>query len=302
MTPLRRSLLWASQSARLRRTIERLGPTQSVVERFVGGTTTADVLGVADALQRSGRLVTVDHLGEDVIDDAGADATVAAYGELLPTLGALGNADVSVKLTALGLAHDPDGAVERAASIVHAATAVGVTVTIDMEGSALTDATLDAFRTLRKETPSVACVLQAMLRRTESDAREMGGAGARVRLCKGAYAEDAHQAFVRRDEVNASYVRALTILWESPGTPLVATHDPLLIQTAAELARHRPRPFEYQMLYGVRPDEQARLAATGAAVRIYVPYGSEWYGYLMRRLAERPANLAFFLRALVSRR
>jgi proline dehydrogenase len=157
-------------------------------------------------------------------------------------------------------------------------------------------------RLLRKETPTVACVLQAMLRRTEVDAREMGAEGARVRLCKGAYAEDAATAFQRRDEVNAAYLRALTAVWDSAGTPLVATHDPRLIDAVQQLARRRPRPFEHQMLYGIRPDEQARLAMSDAPVRIYLPFGQEWYGYFMRRLAERPANVVFFLRAMSSRR
>jgi proline dehydrogenase len=300
--PLRQGILAAAKSERLRRTIERFGPTRAVVHRFVGGTTVADVVATAPALGASGRLVTVDHLGEDVFDDAGAEATVAAYEELIPLLGALGRADVSVKLSALGLAHDPTGAIERAGRIVAAANAHGVTVTVDMEASAQTDPTLDAVRVLRKETPSVACVLQAMLRRTETDAREMGSLGARVRLCKGAYVEANDVAYRRRDQVNASYVRALTILWDSPGTPLVATHDPLLLHAASELARRRPRPFEFQMLYGVRPDEQVRLAAANETVRIYLPFGAEWYGYLMRRLAERPANVAFFLRALRSSR
>jgi proline dehydrogenase len=298
---LRTGMLAASRSARLRRAVERFGPTKSVVDRFVGGEDTDAVLAVATALAADHRLVTIDHLGEDVVNDAGADQTVDAYRALIPRLAALSASDVSVKLTALGLTHDPDGALERASEIVHLAAAHGVTVTIDMESSALTDATLETVRILRKETPSVACVLQALLRRTESDAREMGGAGARVRLCKGAYAEDATVAFQRRDEVNAAYVRSLTLLWESPGTPLVATHDPLLINAARELARHRPRPDEFQMLYGVRPDEQASLAAAGQTLRVYVPYGQEWYGYFMRRLAERPANLVFFLRALATR-
>lgn len=302
MAPLlRTSLLAASHSERLKHTLERLGPTRAVVNRFVGGETVEDVMAVAQTLAAKRQFVTVDYLGEDVVDDAGADVIVAAYEALLPRLATLPGSDVSVKLTALGLSHDHDGAFERANRIVHRATELGVTVTIDMEGSALTDVTLETVRILRKETPSVACVLQAMLRRTEADAREMGAEGARVRLCKGAYAEDASVAFQRRDEVNASYVRALTALWESAGTPLVATHDPVLIDAARELARNRPRSFEFQMLYGVRPDEQARLAATDRRVRIYVPFGREWYGYFMRRLAERPANVAFFLRALRSR-
>lgn len=301
MDPLRSTLLAAARSDRARRAMESFPPARSVVDRFVGGTTDAEVLAVARELQRAKLLVTIDHLGEDVIDDAGAEATVRAYETLLPQLARVGG-DVSIKLTALGLSHDPSGALERAQRVVTAATAQEVTVTVDMESSALTDATLSVVHTLRERTPTVAAVLQAMLRRTETDARELGAAGARVRLCKGAYAEESRAAFQRRADVNSSYVRSLTLLWELNGTPLVATHDPLLITTASELARHHPRDFEFQMLYGVRPNEQRRLAELGHTVRIYVPYGQQWYGYLMRRLAERPANLAFFLRSLGSRR
>jgi proline dehydrogenase len=302
VNPLRSSLLAASRSEKLKRSMERFGPAKSVVDRFVGGSTDDSVLTVALTLASKKLLVTVDHLGEDVVDAAGAGDTVQAYESLVPKLASVGAADVSVKLTALGLTLNEPDALARARHIVDVASAHNLTVTIDMETSALTDATLRVVRELRAHTPSVAAVLQAMLRRTETDARELGAEGARVRLCKGAYAEGADVAFQRRQDVNASYVRSLTLLWESPGTPLVATHDPSLVTTASELSRHRPRPFEFQMLYGVRPQEQERLADLDHVVRVYVPYGEQWYGYLMRRLAERPANVAFFLRSLGSRR
>ena len=298
---LRSTLLAASRSHRLRHGVERFGPTKSVVDRFVGGTTVNDVVQVTSALRSSGLLSTIDHLGEDVTNERGADLTVAAYLELLEHLSGTCDEDVSVKLTALGLSHDATGALERARTIVLAAAQRNVTVTIDMEASALTNVTLEIVRELRKQTPSVAAVLQAMLRRTESDAHELGAEGARVRLCKGAYGEESAVAFSGREPIRASYVRSLRALWDSPGTPLVATHDPEMVAAASELAQHAPRFFEYQMLYGVRGDEQIRLARAGHRVRVYVPYGSEWYGYLVRRLAERPANLAFFLRSLSSK-
>ncbi|MDT4920092.1 MAG: proline dehydrogenase [Pseudonocardiales bacterium] len=145
-------------------------------------------------------------------------------------------------------------------------------------------------------------MLQAYLHRTESDCRDLAYAGSRVRLCKGAYKEPASVAFQRRQEVDLSYVRCINALLEGDGYPMFATHDPRLIAIAAErAAASRTTAFEFQMLYGIRPDEQRRLAAAGHTVRVYVPYGSEWYGYLMRRLAERPANLAFFGRALLSK-
>ncbi len=301
MNPLRSSLLVASHSPAARRLIESLPPTRAVVERFVGGVAPHDAVAATLALRNVGLLATIDHLGEDVTDDAGADNTVRAYETLIPLLADAPNPDVSVKLTALGLAYDRAGALARAQRIVRCASAHGVTTTIDMESSSLTDVTLDIVRALRTETPSVAAVLQAMLRRTVSDARDLGAAGARVRLCKGAYAEDATVAFQSRDEISVSYRQALDTLWASSGTPLVATHDPVLIHYTQQISLRQPRPFEFQMLYGVRSEEQIALARAGYTVRVYVPYGQEWYGYLMRRLAERPANVAFFLRSLASR-
>ena len=301
MNPVRSGLLVAARSSRVRSLIEALPPTRTVVERFVGGDNEDDAIRVAHTLRNSGLLSTIDYLGEDVHDDEGAEVTVRAYETLIPLLADTPHPDVSVKLTALGLAHDEKGAVERARRIVRTAETHGVSVTIDMESSALTDATLAVVRTLREETPSVAAVLQAMLRRTVSDARELGAEGARVRLCKGAYAEDDTVAHATREAIDVSYRQALDALWDSPGTPLVATHDPVLINYTRQLDLRHPRPFEFQMLYGVRPDEQTMLARCGYAVRIYVPYGNEWYGYLTRRLAERPANLTFFLRAMASR-
>ncbi len=300
MNLLRTSLLAASRSDRLRRGIEHFGPTKSVVDRFVGGTDVADVVKVSAALRTSGLLSTIDHLGEDVTNDHGAEQTVAAYLELLGALDGTSDEDVSLKLSALGLVHDADGALERARTIVRAAAKRNVTVTIDMEASSLTSVTLDAVRELRSETPSVAAVIQAMLRRSEGDAHKLSSEGARVRLCKGAYAEEHAVAFTSRESVRASYVRCLHALWHSGATPLVATHDPQLVTAASELAESSPRSFEFQMLYGVRSEEQVRLARAGHRVRVYVPYGNEWYGYLVRRLAERPANVTFFLRSLRS--
>src|SRR6266511_56407 len=167
-----------------------------------------------------------------------------------------------------------------------------------------TDSTLDILAKLRTDFPTVGAVLQAYLRRTEADCRELATAGSRVRLCKGAYNEPESVAFQSRLEVDKAYVRCLNILMSGPGYPMIATHDPRLGAIGEDRARwfdRSPDEFEFQMLYGVRPDEQRRLAAEGYTMRVYVPYGTQWYAYLMRRLAERPANLAFFLRALRSR-
>jgi proline dehydrogenase len=307
VNPLRGGILAASRSARVRRSVESVRATRRVVDRFVAGETVADALECVHRLSGDGLAATVDHLGEEVTDDAGADATVDAYGALLDALASKDlarGADVSVKLTALGLLVDPAAAVDRARAVLAAARHAGATMTVDMEQSALTAATLDAVRALRDEDPSVAAVVQAMLRRTEDDVRQLARDGARVRLCKGAYAEDASVAFQRRSEVDASYRRCLAILMGEACRPLVATHDPAMVTAALELAAadgREPGEYELQMLLGVRPDEQLRLRRLGLSVRVYVPFGTEWWGYLMRRLAERPANVAFFARALASR-
>ena len=308
MNPLRSTILAASRSRHVRHGVESFGTTRRVVDRFVAGEGTDDALECVHRLTSEGLLVTVDHLGEEVTDAAGADATVEAYTSLLAALNEkdLGRgADVSVKLSALGLEADPRGARERAGRILAAARAVDATMTIDMEHSARTSTTLEVVRSLRDDDPSVAAVIQAMLRRTEGDARQLAAEGARVRLCKGAYAEAADVAYQRRGDVDESYRRCLKILMQGSGTPLVASHDPAMLAAAIELAAAEgrgPDSYELQLLLGVRPDEQRRLHSLGLAVRVYVPFGTEWWGYLMRRLAERPQNLAFFARALASRR
>jgi proline dehydrogenase len=274
-----------------------------VVDRFVAGTDLDTALPVIAGLATD-RLVTVDHLGENVSDRAGIDATVAAYRDLLLRLTAEGLADrveVSVKLSAVGQGL-PDGdalALAGARAICEAAAEAGTTVTVDMEDHTTTDATLATVVALRADFPWVAAVLQSQLRRTEGDCHDLAGPGSRVRLCKGAYDEPESVAFTDRADVDRSYVRCLKILFGGEGLPLVATHDPRLVAIAQHLGRDRP--YELQMLYGVRPGAQVDLAAAGERMRVYVPYGTQWYGYFMRRLAERPANVAFFLRALATR-
>jgi proline dehydrogenase len=300
---LRSTLLAASRSPRMRAIVES-GPFDPLVNRFVAGATAADALAVARALTVD-RLVTVDHLGEDTTERAQADTNVAAYELILGLLGDAGLADrveVSVKLSALGQSLAVDGdkiALEGARRVCAAAAAVGTTVTVDMEDHTTTDRTLDTVRELRVDHPWVGAVVQAHLRRTEADCRDLAGPGSRVRLCKGAYDEPASVAYRDRAGVDASFARCLRVLMAGEGLPMVATHDPRLI----ELARRsgRDRPYELQMLHGVRPAAQRALAAEGETVRVYLPYGTEWFGYFMRRLGERPANLAFFLRSLISR-
>jgi proline dehydrogenase len=305
---LRSSLLLASRSAGARKLVESTPLTRPVVERFVAGADVDSAIRATAEVLADGRLVTLDHLGEDTYEEAQADATVEAYLTLLARLEAQGlteGAEVSVKLSAVGQSLAVDGekiALENARRICAAAAVVGTTVTLDMEDHTTTDSTLGILRELRVDFPWVGAVLQAYLRRTEQDCRDLAYAGSRVRLCKGAYQEPASVAYQDKHDVDLSYVRCLRILMEGEGYPMVASHDPRLIAIAADLASARSKDsYEFQMLYGIRPEEQRRIAAEGNRMRVYLPYGDEWYGYFMRRLAERPANVAFFARSLLTR-
>ncbi|GAA4850773.1 proline dehydrogenase family protein [Pseudonocardia benzenivorans] len=311
MNPLRSAILAAARSDRLRSTIAAAPPTRAVVDRFVAGETTADALRVARALVDAGCAVSLDHLGEDVTDAAEAGRAVDAYREVLEAVAAAGLADrveVSVKLSALGQGLGAGGeaiAYEHAAAICAVAADAGTTVTVDAEDHTTTDSTLRVVAKLRETWPWVGAVLQAQLRRTEADCGTLAGPGSRVRLCKGAYAEPESVAYRTADSVRASFARCAGILLDGAGYPMFATHDPVLVRVLTDRLRatgRDPATAEFQLLYGVRPDEQRRLVDEGHTVRVYVPYGTQWYGYLMRRLAERPANVAFFLRALAGRR
>jgi proline dehydrogenase len=305
---LRSTLLAAARSGAVRAAVEA-GPFDALVDRFVAGTTVDDAIVTARRITAD-RLVTVDHLGEDTTDRAQAEAGAAAYRTLLRRLGdegLAGRVEVSVKLSAFGQRLPRDGekiALESARQVCEAAAEVGTTVTVDMEDHTTTDATLGTVRDLRVDFPWVGAVLQSQLRRTEGDCRDLAGPGSRVRLCKGAYDEPESIAYRRAGEVDLSYVRCLEVLMAGQGLPMVATHDPRLVAIARHLAERGGRAagdYELQMLFGVRPRAQTELAAEGLQVRVYLPYGTEWFGYFMRRLAERPANLAFFARSLMTR-
>ncbi|MBO0803783.1 MAG: proline dehydrogenase family protein [Nocardiopsaceae bacterium] len=303
---LRRALLAVAASDRIRELVTATPATRAVVDRFVAGESIGDAVAVAQRLRAAGLLVTLDYLGEEVTDPGQAAATAEQYIQLLGKLAAEGltaggAVEVSVKPTAVGLLLDHQAATRNIARIATAASDCGTTITLDAEDHRTADATLRAAAGLREIFPSVGSVVQAALRRTETDVRALAAPGVRVRLVKGAYAEPVSQAFTARHDVDKAFARCLRVLMSGPGYPMIATHDPRLIAITRSLGLYRePGSFEYQMLYGIRADEQRSLAATGARVRVYVPYGSDWYGYLVRRLAERPANLAFFLRALRS--
>ncbi|HEY2272846.1 MAG TPA: proline dehydrogenase family protein [Jatrophihabitantaceae bacterium] len=312
---LRSAILAASRNRRIEQLVSNAPVSRDVVRRYVGGANTESAVAAIAPLYADGLTVTLDHLGEDTTDRAQADGVVAAYRELLSALHEqhlterlaplTARAEVSVKLSAIGQALGADGekiALENAREIAAAAEAVGATVTLDAEDHTTTDSTLGILADLRADFPATAAVLQAYLHRTEGDCKDLATAGSRVRLCKGAYKEPAGVAYQKSLDVDLSYVRCTNILMAGDGYPMLATHDPRLIEIGIERATfHDKSGYELQMLYGIRPNEQRRLAQAGHTVRVYLPYGAQWYGYLMRRLAERPANMMFFARSLVSK-
>jgi proline dehydrogenase len=310
---LRRTLLAAASSQRLHQAVITAPQTRAIVDRYVAGDNTAAAVATARILRATGLLVSLDYLGEDTTDAGQAAEVAATYVGLLRELSAAGLAggggcEVSVKATAVGLFlpdHGEKTAAENIARICTAARNAGTTVTLDAEDHTAVGATLRIAEELRADFPDLGCVVQSRLRRAEADCELLAASGARVRLCKGAYDEPPDVAFTRRQDVDLSYVRCLKLLMAGSGYPMLATHDPRLIDITTALALltgRGPDRFEYQMLYGIRPVEQQRLAEASSQVRVYVPYGSDWYGYLVRRLAERPGNLAFFLRSLAPSR
>jgi proline dehydrogenase len=307
---LRRTLLSLSRSTKIRHLVETAPISRHVVSRFVAGTSAAEAVAACRHLVDSGRLASLDRLGEDTVERSQAEATREAYLTMLKLLAdddLTPAAEVSVKLSAVGQSLPGDGeqvALDNALAICEAARNVGTTVTLDMEDHTTTDSTLGILRELRRDFPDTGAVVQAYLRRTEADCRDLAHAGSRVRLCKGAYKEPASVAYQGKDDVDRSFVRCLKVLMAGEGYPMVASHDPRLVAITGDLVRRNGRAqgsYEYQMLYGIRPHEQERLAAAGEKMRVYVPYGDEWYGYLVRRMAERPANLVFFLRSLATK-
>ena len=295
---LRPALLAAGRSHRLESLVAKSKLTRSLVDRFIAGSSEREVVSSVAALLESGRFVSVDFLGEDTTDEAQATATVDAYLSLLhaysglkvPHSTTVRPLEISLKLSAMGQSLPGDGdavALANAHKVCAAADAAGVWVTVDAEDHTTTDSTLAIVRELRKDFPSLGTVLQAYLHRTEQDCRELSGEGSRIRLCKGAYAEPSSVAFQGKEAVDASYERCLRVLMEGQGYPMVASHDPRMIEAArrdtAELGRGADSK-EYQMLYGIRDGEQNRLVSEGHHVRVYVPFGTQWYGYFMRRL------------------
>jgi proline dehydrogenase len=298
-------LLAAANTRPVRRSVSALPVSRRLAARFIAGEDREAAIAVIRDLRQHRLKVTVDVLGEGVTDPIGAAGNARAYRQLLTALddaGLTGDAEVSVKLSALGQALPGQGhdvALAHATEIAQKAQRVGTTMTLDMEDHTTVDSTLSIHAELRREFPFVGAVLQTALRRTEGDARDLATAGSRVRLVKGAYAEPASVAYPSKSDVDAGYRRCLEILMKGAGYPMVATHDLLLIETARRMAAENHKEhWELQMLHGIRTTEQRALAAEGLTVRVYLPYGTDWYGYYLRRLAERPANLFFLLRHL----
>ena len=298
-----RAWLWASEKPRVERFIVHGKLTRDVVKRFVAGDDLEDAIQAIKDLNSRGVGGILDFLGEGVSDPAGASAAADAYLASIRRIEETGvDTTVSVKLTQLGLAFDKGACIDHLRRLVAEAQAIGTIVEIDMEQSEYVLDTLGVYRILRSDFDGLRIAVQAYLRRTPVDLETMASLRPRVRLVKGAYAEPEDLALQKRNEIDAQYRFLTDWLFERGTDPAIATHDDRLIahaQRAAERAGLGPDGFEIQMLYGIRRDLQDRLASRGARVRVYVPFGSAWYPYLMRRIAERAANLRFFLRALV---
>jgi proline dehydrogenase len=305
---LRSGLLALSRRRALGRLATRLPVARDMVRRFVAGETLDEALVVLERLRAAGFRTTVDILGESVDSPASAAAAADAYVATLDALAARGlDRNVSVKLSQMGLGLDEGLCRANVGRIVDRAVELGAFVRIDMEGRESTDATLAVWEAVRppesrRGAADCGVVIQAALRRSPGDIEQLVAARARIRLCKGAYREPAEVAFTDRADVDAAYETLMGRLLDDGVFPALATHDPALIRRVraivAESGLGRDR-FEFQMLYGVRRDLQERLLTAGYGVRVYVPFGREWYPYFMRRLAERPANIAFVLRSIL---
>jgi proline dehydrogenase len=299
---LRAALISLSESRRMRSWAEKSSLGQRISGRFVAGTRIDDALRIAAALNQAGLTVSLDNLGENVNTAEEARASARLYEELLAQISARSlEANVSLKLTHMGIDVDPQLAREHVSALVAKAAAMRPKnfVRVDMEGSAYTQRTLDLVHDLHRHPGNLGCVgavIQSYMRRSEEDVTKLIASGIRVRLCKGAYKEPAELAFQRKSEVDANYLKLMKILLKSGIYHGLATHDEKMIRAAQSFATQENIPreaFEFQMLYGIRRDLQRSLVREGWRMRVYVPFGSEWYPYLMRRLAERPANLLF---------
>ncbi|MFE9664383.1 proline dehydrogenase family protein [Streptomyces sp. NPDC005955] len=302
-------ILAASRSDKMRRFVSAAPGTKQVVARFIAGETVDQVIPIVREAAERGLEVTLDVVGEDITTREQSFAARDAYLELIGRLKELGlgaRAEMSVKLSMFGQALEGghELALANVRPVVEAAAEIGTTVTLDAEDHTTLDSMFAIHSELRKDFPQTGCVIQAYLFRTEEDARRLAAEGCRVRIVKGAYKEPAAVAFQDKAEIDKAFVRVLRILMEGEGYPMIGSHDPRLIAIAQDLAHRAGRKldeYEFQMLYGIRSEEHLRLAAEGHRMRVYTAYGTDWYGYFMRRLAEKPANLLFFARSILTK-
>jgi proline dehydrogenase len=302
---LKSTLLYMAQNNSVRQFVMNNRNTRKVSRRFVAGEQLDEAIEAAHVLNQSGMHVSLDHLGENVLDEQEARASAQDYIQILDRIKESGaDANISLKLTALGLDISRELCDKNLARILEHAQQFPIFVRIDMEGSAYTECTVNTTLRFHKRFEHVGTVIQSCLYRSKQDVEEMIAQGVRVRLVKGAYKEPKSVAFQLKSDVDHNYVRLMTMLLLRGNYPALATHDEAIINAACKYAREAgisQKSFEFQMLYGIRRDLQERLVKQGYNVRIYVPYGSQWYPYLIRRMAERPANLGFVLSNAIRR-
>lgn len=303
MSATRRALLWLGERPRAQHLVQQVPLSRRFVRRFVAGDRLESALGVIAELNAAGVGGVLDELGEGVRDIDQAEHAAADYAAALDAVKARGlDTTVAVKLTQLGLLVDAAGCRSRLDTLCGKAERLGTRLEIDMEQSAVVGATLDVYRSLAASHPPPRLAVQAYLHRTPADLRSLAAVAAPIRLVKGAYAEPPEVALQTPEAISARYRELMEWLFDHHPDPAFGTHDGAMVGHAQTIARRRglgKRSFEVQMLYGVRRDMQLELARAGYRVRVYVPFGSAWYGYLVRRLAERPANLRFFARSLL---
>lgn len=297
---VRSTLLKLSESKKFANWVTTNATTRRMSHRFVAGEELNEALAAAKVCNDDGMLVSLDYLGENVSTTGDAQHSRDAYLEVFEKIATQQiNANVSCKLTALGLDLSSEFCEGLVLSVVERAAAFDNFLRVDMEGSVYTQRTIDLVKRVRTQNPAIGTVIQAYLYRSEKDVQDLLAYGCRIRLCKGAYKESPEVAFERKVDVDANYVRLMKMLLPSGFYHGIATHDPRMIGATIRFAAEKrisKEDFEFQMLYGVRTDLQRRLVRDGYRVRVYIPYGKDWFPYFMRRLAERPANLGFFLK------
>ena len=301
---IRNFIFWLSTKKKITDAIGRRGVHHGFALRFIAGETLGEALNASAELNANGSMISLNHLGENVITEDAARQVRDEYIDMLRELAERNvQGNISIKLTQLGLDLDRDICRQFTREIAAAARAVSRDIEIDMEGSGYTDVTIDIFESVRREFNNVGMAIQAYLFRTEKDLERLKPLTPKIRLVKGAYREPPKIAYQKKSDVDANYCKLLDILFGGGFLPAVASHDPAMVQHARELILTRgikPGQYEFQMIYGIRRDLQAEVRGQGHPLRIYVPYGTEWCPYFMRRLSERPANCWFVLRSLIA--